>query len=436
MKKKFIFFAAIVALAQTLHATTYYVSKSGSDTNAGTSTNATFLTISKAAATMSAGDTCYIFSGTYRENVTPAHSGTSGSPITFAAYTGAIPIVSGADVLTNTWSVYTNSIYQCTTTNVVNQLFVDGYMMNIARWPNAAVDELLYAPRSIPTSVSLTSVTDTNLPSGLSLVGAYVHFFASESSNEGYAANTRPITSWNSGTKMFSWTTNVHEADSTGCLYYVYGALSLLDIPTEWYQTNTTLYLWTPDSASPTNHVVETKDRTNAFTLDHLSYVTINGIYVFAAGISMASTTNCIVDNCDLIYVQHDMTADYTRDVHIANQVSGKGSQWLNSVIEYSSQDGIRLSGTNEVVSNCVIYNVDYYPGTYYACVSPFNGGGGTTVIDNTLWYSGRYCVGVSGVSANICSNDLGYGELLTSDGGAGVCVCERRQRLRHNDPS
>src|SRR5580704_12606811 len=191
MKKLLIFLATVVALAQTLHATTYYVSKSGSDSNGGTSTNAAFLTISKAASVVNAGDTCYILSGTYRENVTPANSGTSGSPITFAAYTGANPVVSGADVLASTWSVYTNSIFQCTTTNVVNQLFVDGYMMNIARWPNANVNELLYAPRSTPTSVTLTSVTDTNLSSSLSLVGAHVHFFASESGNEGYAANTR-----------------------------------------------------------------------------------------------------------------------------------------------------------------------------------------------------------------------------------------------------
>ena len=421
MKKLLLFLATTVVLAQTLRATTYYVSKSGSDSNGGTSTNAAFLTISKAGSVMTNGDTCFILSGTYRENVTPAHSGSSGSPITFAAYAGATPIVSGADVLTNTWSVYTNSIYECTTTNIVNQLFLDSYMMNIARWPNANVDQLLYAPRSTPTSVSLTNVTDLNLPSGLSLAGAYVHFFDSESGNQGYAASTRPITGWNSATKTFSWATNVYRADSSGCLYYVYGALSLLDIPTEWYQTNTTLYLWAPNSDSPGNHTVETKNRTNAFTLDNLSYVMLSNIYVFAAGISMAHTTNCVVNGCNLIYVQHDMTADYTRDVHIANQVSGTGSQWINSVIDYSSQDGIRLLGTNEVVSNCVVYNVDYYPGTYYSCVSPNStSAGGITVINNTLWYSGRYCIGDSSDgNNNICSNDLAYGELLTSDGGS-----------------
>ena len=423
MLKTSLSLAVIVLLAYTAQAApvSWYVSKSGNNSNAGTSTNAAFLTIQKAASVMNAGDTCYILSGTYRETVIPAHSGTSSLPITFTAYPGATPIVSGADLLNVSWSVYSNSIYQASTTSSFRQLFVDGVMMNEARWPNATVNNLLYAPRSTPTSVTLTNLTDTKLPSGLSLVGAYMHFFDSESSNPGYAASTRQITSWNPSNDTFAWSGNVYEADQTGCFYYLYGALSLLDISTEWYldTTGQTLYLWTPDGASPANHVVEVKNRTSAFTLDNRSYVTVNGIYVFGAGISMANTTDCVVDNCNLIYVQHNTTADWQVNVPIADQVSGSGSIWENSTITYSSQDGIRCSGQNEIVSNCVIQQVDYYPGTYYACVTAYNGSGGTKVVNNTLWYSGRYCVGSSAPSVEIAYNDLGWGDLLTSDGGA-----------------
>ena len=195
-----------------------------------------------------------------------------------------------------------------------------------------------------------------------------------------------------------SWSGNIFNPGATGTFYYVYGALSLLDIPTEWYlnAATATLYLWTPDSAPPSTHVVEIKNRNNGFTLDNHSYVTVSGIYVFAAGISMANTINCIVDGCNLRYVQHNTTADWTQDVPIANCVSGSGSIWKNSTITFSSQDGIRCSGQNEVVSNCVIQQVDYYPGTYYAAVSAYSGGNGTTIISNTCWYSGRYGVGVS----------------------------------------
>lgn len=410
---------AIVLLAQVGHATIYYVSKAGSDSNAGTTTNLSFLTIQKAASVMNAGDTCYILSGIYRETVTPAHSGTSGLPITFAAYPGATPIISGADVLSLTWSIYSNSIYQASTTTSFRQLFVDGVMMNEARWPNATVNNLLNAPRSTPSVCTFTYLTDPSLPN-VNLVGAMLHIFPNEYNNPGYAANTRQITGWNSSTKTISWSGNIFNTNAQNTFYYVYGALSLLDIPTEWYLDSSSdiLYLWTPDSASPATHLIEVKTRTSAFTLDNLSYITVNGIYVFAAGISMANTTDCVVDNCNLEYVQHNTTADWTVSVPIANQVSGNGSMWENSSITYSSQDGIRCTGQNEIVSNCVIQQVDYYPGTYYACVTAFSGGSGTKIVNNTLWYSGRYCVGDSATSVEIGYNDLGWGELLTSDGG------------------
>ncbi|MDQ7095936.1 hypothetical protein REC12_20285 [Desulfosporosinus sp. PR] len=63
----------------------YYVRPDGSNTNTGTGYLAAqaWATISKAASVMVAGDTCYIAPGTYRETVTVANSGSSGSYITF-----------------------------------------------------------------------------------------------------------------------------------------------------------------------------------------------------------------------------------------------------------------------------------------------------------------------------------------------------------------
>ena len=49
--------------------TTYYVSKSGSNSNNGTSTGTPFLTISHAISQISAGDIIYIRAGIYHENI-------------------------------------------------------------------------------------------------------------------------------------------------------------------------------------------------------------------------------------------------------------------------------------------------------------------------------------------------------------------------------
>ncbi len=90
---------------------TYYVAKNGNDANPGTETQP-WLTIQKAANTLVAGDTVYIKTGTYYERVVPAHSGTAGNYITYAAYPGHTPIIDGQDIniVTNLMHI-TNKAY-------------------------------------------------------------------------------------------------------------------------------------------------------------------------------------------------------------------------------------------------------------------------------------------------------------------------------------
>jgi hypothetical protein len=74
---------------------TYYVAKTGNNSNIGDETYP-WLTIQKAATTMVAGDTVYIKAGTYNEQVVPANSGSSGGGyITYANYGTDEVIISG-----------------------------------------------------------------------------------------------------------------------------------------------------------------------------------------------------------------------------------------------------------------------------------------------------------------------------------------------------
>jgi hypothetical protein len=72
-------------------ATTYYVSPTGSDSNAGTAASSPFGTIQKCVGVMAAGDTCTVADGTYTDSdgngvvayIRPEHqNGTSSNPIT------------------------------------------------------------------------------------------------------------------------------------------------------------------------------------------------------------------------------------------------------------------------------------------------------------------------------------------------------------------
>ncbi|MBX3356894.1 MAG: right-handed parallel beta-helix repeat-containing protein [Phycisphaeraceae bacterium] len=85
--------AAMLAAASAADATTYFVRKTGSDSNSGTSKNAAWRTVDKAATVASAGDIVYVGAGTYSEQVSPDKDGTVGSRIRYIAdvngtYTG------------------------------------------------------------------------------------------------------------------------------------------------------------------------------------------------------------------------------------------------------------------------------------------------------------------------------------------------------------
>jgi hypothetical protein len=93
---------ALLLVAAEAKAATYYVSTSGKDTDSGQQSSP-WRTISKAAATMVAGDTAVIRGGIYAEKITQTKSGTATSPITFTAATGEIPIVDGTGVSVGTY---------------------------------------------------------------------------------------------------------------------------------------------------------------------------------------------------------------------------------------------------------------------------------------------------------------------------------------------
>jgi hypothetical protein len=97
--------SAALTLSSTSASTgkTYYVAKTGNDNNPGTITQP-WLTISKAASTMVAGDTVFIKRGTYSEYVSITKSGSPGNYITYSAYPGDenLAIIDGS-TLTSTW---------------------------------------------------------------------------------------------------------------------------------------------------------------------------------------------------------------------------------------------------------------------------------------------------------------------------------------------
>ena len=131
--KKFISitFLVLFAAAQFLSpqparaaGTTYYVAKTGNDSNPGTASQP-WRTIQKAANTAAAGDTVYVRAGTYNEKVIVKNSGAPGAYITFSAYSGETPIIDVSGISMNNYfeggfTVYEKNYIQLLGFKVIN----------------------------------------------------------------------------------------------------------------------------------------------------------------------------------------------------------------------------------------------------------------------------------------------------------------------------
>lgn len=111
--------------------TTYYVGPGGSDVAAGTSWGARFLTLSKAATSVAAGDTVRVGPGAYRETLTISVSGTLGNVISWVGdYLGTLTDgVGGVVRITGSDNDQTFIRIFCITATTKNYNTFDGFLL-------------------------------------------------------------------------------------------------------------------------------------------------------------------------------------------------------------------------------------------------------------------------------------------------------------------
>jgi Protein of unknown function (DUF1565) len=114
IRAPFLFLCCWVALCGCAQAQTYYVAKTGSDSNNG-SASAPWLTIGHAALEAKAGSTVYVEAGTYNESDTFANSGTASAPIVFNGQGVAIVDGTGVACCTTPSFASSNNFLCCNT---------------------------------------------------------------------------------------------------------------------------------------------------------------------------------------------------------------------------------------------------------------------------------------------------------------------------------
>jgi hypothetical protein len=413
--------------AAFLAAADYHVSPSGSDSAAGTLA-APFRTIQRAANVAVPGDTVFIHAGTYRETITPAASGTAAAPIVYRNFNDDLVVVSGADPVSG-WSLDSGAIHSAplpadffvSTTNQSLQVFADGEMLTLAKWPDTTTRAEAYpsgvvppvtlstpAKSTITAFVSKTRDTATNWTTGVvadtalparpddAFAGAKI-FFQPDNKAWSWTFSGEVIAS--SGTQLTFRTRNNSGTDGNGAAYkvgaryYLFDKAEFLDTPGEWFHDRAAgrLRLWLPDSGDPATRVIEVKKRDYAFNLSNRSHITIRGLRLFAATVTTdtaaggdalgydaagnvrypwrpagttAASTGVTLQGLDVRYPNHfiDVSGHFFLQwgCNTGIVLSGTGHRLLDSTVRYCAGNGVSLLGRDHLVYNNRFEDVAY----------------------------------------------------------------------------
>jgi hypothetical protein len=338
-------------------AVSYYVSPAGSDSSPGTESQP-FATVQHGVNQLLAGDTLILRAGSYHESVTVASSGTANAPITLSAYSGETPTLIGAQPVNGPWTVYSGSIYSAPWPTQPMQIFSDGHLLNEARWPNTAIEDLAGMTYAIADAGNSTSLTKANLPS-VDLTGAWIRIMAGQA----WVGYDRQIATGNQATGELDWNEPVNQLSELiprrGNKFFVYGKLDLLDSPGEWYWDPTAqmLYVWTQDGASPAGRI-EAGAAAAVLNLSGQSYITVNGLQARGGWFNLENSTSCTIKNF-LLYAPNWLRAydgyDVSPEFYGGIEVSGSGNVINGGLIEFAGRASIYLAGSNNTVEQVTI---------------------------------------------------------------------------------
>ncbi|QHW32980.1 carbohydrate-binding protein [Paenibacillus rhizovicinus] len=401
--------AGVVAPQAAHAASNYYVAPGGSDSNNGTSLGTPFKTIQKAASVAAAGDTVYIRGGTYRETVTPANSGTTGSPINYQAYQGEDVLISGLDPVTTSWTAYSGNIYSTNLTMGLgdeNAVFVNGSNMTYARWPNKTGASPMTNDGAAIGSGSLTSITDSAMPNQSS--GWYNGAIVWSISAAKWTAWGATVTGSGGGTVNFAIPGDMGDYTNPGDTtrgdknyYYLAGKLGLLDAEKEWFYDSAAskLYLYAPGGGSPSTKTVEVKARRQAIDLTGKSNIRFTGIDITGAEMKITGDNN-VIDGMTATYIfSHNARGLYHTHPVTDDGIHIMGSNNTVKNGDFGFSDGnifLIDKGSNNVITNNYIHDADQN-GSYDAPVrledNGYNDRNYTTITYNTIYNTGRSAI-------------------------------------------
>lgn len=497
MKKRIIIICTIVfvEILQLTAQEIYVNSQFTGDSESGSLSNP-YKTIQKAVDNATKGDIIYIMAGTYREQV---EIGTDSIIIT--PYEDDKVIVSGTEPVLE-WQKVAEEVYSAivpwdiSENDQSNQIFVDGEMIHLARWPKQQskywVTEpdvsVVDAAENSGTGSVLITDNEFDEPKDRWLNGMIWVNLAHDHDGNGWCGKVSFISSAMKAIKaspLTSSSSGVHAADGhdpwaiqKGSEYYllnptpagVYktGGPEALLARGEWWKNADTLFVRLPNGEAPASSIdrknlVEAKKRIWAFTpenADSMHHVTIKGLHLFAASI----TTDKNYLRGDIAINSHDNIIDSLQGKYIMHfiDVSGHyGLQWKgrcgiivsginntikNSTIQYSAGSGVSAVGRGHRILNNRFYENNYQVteagvvqgGVNYKLYDPeiaynfFYNNPHIVIVADNIYSTDPETIGKIRIHHNVIMNFM----LRSSDGGAINCSAGRSWdniRVDHN---
>ncbi len=335
------------ALALGAHATNYYVSETGNDSNTGTSQSQAWRTIDRVNQViynLQPGDQIlFKRGGTYRGMLILGSSGTSSTPITVGAYgSGNDPVLSGAKALSG-WSLHQGSIWKVAVTAEPRHVFCANELMTLARYPNTG---WLRNDQGAGTYINDADLTQ---PAG--------HWNGAQlvvrSSNWSYDVTT--VTNYTPGQLQFN---DIYfNLDTLHWGYYLQNKLSELDAQKEWYYDapNGDLYFRAPGNADPNTLPVE------ASTLDQGLWIQPNRHHIVVQNITFTRYADRAIylETADHITVQNCTFEDLGQAMYSY----GHHNAFQNNLVQRTYKTGLRIIDNNTTISGNTFESVAMQPG-------------------------------------------------------------------------
>ncbi|MDF7799095.1 Ig-like domain-containing protein [Pontiellaceae bacterium B1224] len=365
----------VVGAASVSAGMDYFVSTAGSDTNDGTLAGP-FASIQHAVDQMAPGDTCYIRGGTYREVVDLAGvAGSSGNPITLTAYQDETVTLDGTVAITNSWALDIGNVYKTTVSEDVTQLFVDGEVMTLARYPNALVfSDACWSKGAARIEWDAGSSNGTLVDEELVGLGFSLTDCIAILNCGNHHTAARLVENHIAGSNTFNYA-EVQKYKTTNEYFFEGGKDNaervLLDSAEEWgYDESTgTLYLWADDGLDPTGRQIYAKGTNTLAVIGDADThdVVIDGIDFFATTFYFESSDHITIQNCDFDYYVCSQRSLGRIAQPITAYFTGTESDFCQNITVFNCAfryaDGGALWGNyveDMLVENNLFYNIDH----------------------------------------------------------------------------